>query len=95
MPSTEEYINRINVKLQQLLKQYDALQKENSKLNMQVQQMKEKHDDLIENISTLQQQNLLLKASVSNMEDPEKKQLEAQINNYLKNIDSCISLLSQ
>lgn len=95
MHSAEDYINRINAKLQQLLKQYDALQKDNSKLNLQVQQMKEKQDDLTENIHALQQQNLLLKASVSNMEDPEKKKLEAQINNYLKNIDTCISLLSE
>jgi uncharacterized coiled-coil DUF342 family protein len=95
LQSAEEHINRINAKLQQLLKQYDALQKDNSKLNLQVQQMKEKQDDLMENINALQQQNLLLKASVSNMEEPEKKKLEAQINNYLKNIDSCISLLSE
>ncbi len=95
MHSAEEHISRINAKLQQLLKQYDALQKDNSKLNLQVQKAKEKQDDLSENIHALQQQNLLLKASVSNMEDPEKKKLEAQINNYLKNIDTCISLLSQ
>lgn len=95
MHSTEAHISRINAKLQQLLKQYDALQKENSKLTLQVQQTKEKQDELTENIKTLQQQNLLLKASVSNMEEPEKKKLEAQINNYLKNIDTCISLLSE
>ncbi|MEO7482481.1 MAG: hypothetical protein ABIT81_01890 [Ferruginibacter sp.] len=95
MHSTEAHISRINAKLQQLLKQYDALQKENSKLTLQVQQTKEKQDELTENIKTLQQQNLLLKASVSNMEEPEKKKLEAQINNYLKNINTCISLLSE
>lgn len=47
-----------------------------------------------EQLELLQQQQLILKASLGNADDKEKKQLEQKINSYLKNIDKCISLLS-
>lgn len=95
MLSADDYINRINAKLQQLMKHYDALQKENSKLTVQLQSFKQKQDELLENMSAVQQQNLLLKASVTDMDNEDKKKLENQIAHYLKNIDTCISLLSE
>ena len=48
-----------------------------------------------ETLETLEQQNLLLKASVSNMDPADKKAMEQKLNQYIKNIDKCISLISQ
>lgn len=95
MNSIETHIERLQAKLKQLIKQHEALLKENSLLCKQVEALKLTENNAWENINTLQQQNLLLKASVSNMEAADKKKLEAQINNYLKNIENCISLLSE
>lgn len=51
-------------------------------------QQREKMEELV-------QQNLLLKASVTNMDGADKKALEQKIQHYIKNIDKCISLLSK
>ena len=95
MSVVTDHINVITTKLQQLLRQYDHLLKENNKqlqLITQLQQEQKAGKKMLEN---LQQQNLLLKASFTSMDEKDKKELEQKINIYLKNIDKCISLLSQ
>ena len=95
MSVVTDHINVITTKLQQLLRQYDHLLKENNKqlqLITQLQQEQQAGKEMLEN---LQQQNLLLKASFTSMDEKDKKELEQKINIYLKNIDKCISLLSQ
>lgn len=95
MSVVTDHINVITTKLQQLLRQYDHLLKENNKqlqLITQLQQEQKAGKEMLEN---LQQQNLLLKASLTSMDEKDKKELEQKINIYLKNIDKCISLLSQ
>ncbi len=88
------HITRLNIKLQQLVKQYNSLlvscdrQKENL---LALQQKNESQKDAI---ALLQQQQLILKASIGNMDEKEKKALEQKINGYLRSIDKCIALLS-
>ena len=41
----------------------------------------------------LQQEQIILKASLDIMDEAEKKKLEQKINSYVRNIDKCISLL--
>ncbi len=95
MSEAINHINLIHTKLQQLLKQYELLQKENAAhaqlINDLQHQLKEQKDKM----DSLQQHNLILKASVTNMDTAEKKVLEQKIQQYIKNIDKCISLLSQ
>ena len=95
MAEIEDHIKRVNNKLQQLLKQYHALQKENGKLKdtlKEVQQVKEME---AEKISQLQLQVNILKTSVGQMTETDKKVFEKQINQYVKEIDKCIGLLSE
>jgi DNA repair exonuclease SbcCD ATPase subunit len=90
-----DHISIIQNKLQQLLKQYEHLQKENDKqqdLINTLQEDLEKHKD---KMNEMQQQNLILKASVTDMDATDKKELEQKIQQYIKNIDKCISLLSK
>lgn len=91
----EDAISRIYGKLQQLLKQYEVLMKENEKNKKTMESFSKKQQEYEENINLIQQQNLVLKASVASLNESDKKELEHKINNYIRSIDKCISLLSQ
>ncbi len=95
MSALSEHITSIQGKLQQLLKQYELLQKENAKQVELIGILQKEQTASKEQLQELQQQNLILKASVTDMDGSEKKVLEQKIQHYIKNIDKCISLLSQ
>jgi uncharacterized phage infection (PIP) family protein YhgE len=94
MSDLELHIKRINTKLQQLLKNYQLLQKENqrqSELIATLQQTKEKDK---EQINTLQEKISILKAATGNMNEADKKVFEKNISQYIREIDKCIGILS-
>jgi hypothetical protein len=88
------HINQLNTKLQLLLKQYAVLQHENVQQKKTIETLTAKADQQREEMEVMKQQQLLLKASLDQMEPQEKKELEQKINSYIRNIDKCISLLS-
>jgi len=90
-----EHISSIQLKLQQLLKQYELLQKENAKQLELIAGLQKDQVTCKDQLQELQQQNLILKASVTDMDAADKKALEQKIQHYIKNIDKCVSLLSQ
>ncbi len=95
MPVLEDHIKRINDKLQQLLKNYQLLQKENrrqSELIATLQQTKEKDK---EQIAALQEKVTILKAATGNMSEADKKAFEKNISQYIREIDKCIGILSE
>ena len=95
MSNLEQNIKRINDKLQQLLKNYQLLQKENQKhqiLNAALKQAKEKDNQII---STLQEKITILKAAAGKMNDADKKTFEKNISQYIREIDKCIGILSE
>ena len=95
MASVENDIKRVYNKLQQLLKQYLVLQKENEKLKQEVKHLQENKEQQLEQIEQLQIQVSLLKAASSQMNETDKKVFERKINQYLKDIDKCITMLSE
>jgi regulator of replication initiation timing len=95
MAAVEESIGRVYNKLQQLLKQYYLLQKENEKLRSALSNLQSIHETNIDRINTLEQQASILKSAAGQMEEPDKKVFEKQINQYIKEIDRCIGLLSE
>jgi archaellum component FlaC len=95
MEPLQEHIRRIQEKLQQLVKQYGALQKENEKLSLQLSLLKEKENIQYQQIEELNQQVSLLKAAKSGMSEDDKKDFEKRINQYLKEIDKCIAMLQE
>ena len=95
MDQLNNHIASVNTKLQQLLKQYDHLLKENEQQQQLINSLQQDQQNTKEQLETLQQQNLVLKASVTDMSPADKKELEQKLNQYIKNIDKCISLLSQ
>ena len=95
MNAMQEKIERINEKLQVLLKKYQALQKENEKIKLDLDNRNGKEKEWREKTESLQQQVEILKASTGQMDDASKKEFEKRINQYLKEIDRCIALLGE
>ncbi len=95
MSTAEQHIKRIQDKLQQLLKQYAAVQKENSKLKEELQAAQTKIDIQQKNAEELKQQVSILKMNAIDMNEADKKEFERRINAYVKEIDRCIALLGE
>jgi chromosome segregation ATPase len=93
--SLDQQFNSINEKLQQLVKQYNRLQKENERLKTELQEARSKDMAHQEKIDALVQQVSILKVSHSNPDDKDRKEFEKKLNLYIKEIDRCISYLSQ
>lgn len=95
MAELDENIKRINNKLQQLLKQYQLLQKENERKSNEIKELKASKEDQSNQITALQQQVMILRSAAGEMPEKDKKEFEKHINQYLKEIDKCIGLLSE
>jgi hypothetical protein len=91
----EENIKRVNSKLQQLLKQYQLLQKESERKSKEIKELRESKENQSKQITELQQQVMILKSAAGEMKETDKKEFEKHINQYIKEIDKCIGLLSE
>jgi len=95
MTESEQHLKRIQDKVQQLLKQHIALQKENQSLKDELDSLKKETSQFRENSENLKQQVEILKYSNGEMTEEDKKQFEKRINTYIKEIDRCITMLSR
>jgi chromosome segregation ATPase len=95
MAALENDIKRVNEKLQQLLKQYVLLQKENEKLQTAVKKSAQEKAESLQQAEQLQQQVAILKSAAGQMNEADKKAFEKSISRYIKDIDKCITLLSE
>jgi chromosome segregation ATPase len=95
MNPLEQHIQRINEKLQQLLKQYRLLQKENEKLKKELTDIRGLHTERSKQIEDLEQKVTILKTATNNMNEGDKKDLEKKLNHYIREIDRCIVILSE
>jgi regulator of replication initiation timing len=95
MTTTTEHIERIRLKLQSLLKDHHALQKENEKLRSEISRKAGIELELKEKTKQLEEQVNILKASTGQMDEASKKAFEKQLNHYIREIDRCIAMLSQ
>ena len=89
------FIKRINYKLQQLLKNYQLLQKENKRQSELLKELQEAKEKDKQNITTLQEKITILKAATGKMNEADKKAFEKNINQYIREIDKCIGILSE
>ncbi|MBC7886758.1 MAG: hypothetical protein H7Z13_02645 [Ferruginibacter sp.] len=95
MSVLEENIKRVNQKLQQLLKQHQVLQKENEQLKAVVKAMEIRGENDLLRIIQLEQQAGILKSATGQLNETDKKIFEKTINEYIREIDKCIGLLSE
>ena len=95
MQQADLQIERIHQKIQQLLKQQEALQKLNRELKQEVSGLKKQREDHLESLDELQQQLIVLKDAKSELSPDEKKAFEKRLGQYIKEIDRCINMLSE
>lgn len=95
MSDWDQHIKRINEKLQQLLKRHQQLQKENLRQQKQIEELQVGNKKDAEIISGLQEKVSILKAAAGKMNEADKKAFEKNINRYIREIDKCITLLSE
>ncbi|MGE5521221.1 MAG: hypothetical protein ACM3VS_14960 [Candidatus Dadabacteria bacterium] len=93
--SVDQRFNSLNDKLQQLLRQYSRIQKENERLNQELAIAQSKVSAAHSNIEQLQQQISILKVSYGEMSEKDKKEFEKRINQYIREVDRCIAFLSE
>ncbi len=94
MTELEVKIKTIQGKLQQVLKQYSVLEKENQRLEKELLKGNEQIGQQHATIELLKQQLEINKANSGSLNDRDKKEFEKRINSYVKEIDRCITLLS-
>jgi phage tail tube protein FII len=95
MSDLEAQLKRIQDKLQQVLKQHAALQKENLRMREELDKKDRQSAANQQNIEELKQQVEVLKITSGDWDENDKKEFEKRINSYLKEIDRCIALLSE
>jgi hypothetical protein len=95
MADLETHIKRIQEKLQHLLRRHHDLQKENIQLKKELEISVKQSSQHQQTIETLRQQVEVLKITSSNWNENDKKEFEKRINQYIKEIDKCIALLSE
>ncbi|HEY0059576.1 MAG TPA: hypothetical protein VGB56_10585 [Flavisolibacter sp.] len=91
----DQQFNLLNEKLLLLLKQHGRLKKENEHLREELGKVKEDAASAQGRIDELTQQVAILKLSLGEMTEKEKKAFELKINRYVKEIDKCIAFLGQ
>jgi NADP-dependent 3-hydroxy acid dehydrogenase YdfG len=95
MKGNEQQLKRIQDKLQHLLKDHAALQKENMRLKQELEKDHKEAKEYQKKIEELKQQVDILRLNAGEMSEGDKKEFEKRINSYLREIDRCIALLSE
>ncbi len=94
MTDLQQNIKNVNDKLQRLLRNYQQLVKDNERQSKLIKELQEAKSKNVEQITFMQQQLDILKASAGQMNAADRKSFEKNINQYIKEIDKCIGLLS-
>jgi hypothetical protein len=91
----EEQLKRVNDKLQQLLRQYRLLQKDNERLNNAAKNHHDKEKAQAQQIEELTTRVQVLTLAAGQMDEADKKEFERKINRYIKQVDKCINYLGE
>lgn len=95
MSSPSEHMDRVSAKAAKLVRAYLALQKDHEKLQQELERKSEAEQAMREQARQLDIQVQLLKAASGNMDDAGRKELQKQLNQYIREIDRCIALLGE
>lgn len=94
MKTIEEHIHSIHVKLQQLVKKYAVLRKENDILHHELEERRTNEKKFLDKINSLEIQAGILKASSGKMNEKDKHDFEKRINQFIKDLEKCITMLN-
>jgi chromosome segregation ATPase len=87
-------LKSLQLKLQQLLKQYKLLQKENEQLKKEITTLKTNAENNAQLTQTLQQTIDVKSVVLHQKNSTDKVALEKRIDQYLQEIDKCLLLLN-
>ncbi|MBS4043126.1 MAG: hypothetical protein KGZ59_04865 [Chitinophagaceae bacterium] len=91
----EETIHQIKSKVQLLIKQYQQLQKINLKLRTELTESKIKLDQQKDLIENLESKIDATKINLNQLSKQDKLSLEKRIDGYLKEVNTCLTLLNK
>lgn len=89
------HIKTLHSKLQLLLKKHALLAKENEQLKKENGRYKTRERELSEEREKLEMQVNILKTSTGKLEGKGKSDFEKSINQYIRSIDKCITMLNK
>ncbi len=91
----EENIHQIKAKVQLLIKQFQQLKKENSKLKIELGESKNKQQLQEETITLLKNEMDASKLNINQLTKQDKASLEKRIDAYIKEVNTCLTLLNK
>lgn len=86
-------MKRFNEKLQLVVQQYQAMQRENVRLQKELNDLKGKEELHVAQINELENKVAALKMAAGQIEVTDRKELEKKLNLYIREIDRCIAML--
>ena len=95
MQNPSEQLETVLHKVNRLIRQYKVLEKENERIRQELEKKSEAESLLKEKAVQLEQQLNLIRASGGEGDETSRKELEKQLNHYIREIDRCISILGQ
>ncbi len=91
----QENIHQIKAKVQLLIKQFQQIKKENSKLKVELGESKNKLKLQEETITLLKNEMDASKLNLNQLTKQDKASLEKRIDGYLKEVNTCLTLLNK
>lgn len=95
MEKISSQIAAVNAKVQELIKKHTALEKQANQQLEQIALLQKEKVSHENKIKLLEEQQLVLKAAASHLNQADKKNLDQVISRYIREIDKCIALLSE
>lgn len=95
MSVVDQQFTALYEKLQQLLRQYNRLEKENEKLQEELDEAKQREGAAHSKVEELQQQVAILKLAAGEMSEKDKKSFDRKLAQYVREIDKAIAYLSE
>jgi hypothetical protein len=77
------------------VKKFENVKRENERLKSEIIPAKQREMAFMEQVAILEQKVMVLKTGANKLEEKEKKELDKKLHSYLKEIDKCITILSE
>ncbi|MCR4681304.1 MAG: hypothetical protein K5636_06825 [Bacteroidales bacterium] len=94
MASFESLYYRIEYNVKAALSEMKELRKENAELRSKIQSLEEKEQDLHKQIAEMTERLKLLIITKTVLNKEDKQETKKQINDWVREIDKCITLLT-
>ena len=95
MSELSQQIQTIGNKVTRVLGHIEQLQLEKQKAEQKAIEAEQKLQNALQQLDALQVQNVLLKSSMQELNEEDKRVMMKRLNQYIKHVDDCIAYLSK